>query len=65
MDEELFERVFSKGKMDEWNQVWRCYANQEAMSIDGMRIERTQSKWVEGWVREKEEQQMTEVWRTM
>ena len=65
MDEELFERVFSKGKMDEWNQVWRCYANQEAMSIDGMIIERTQSKWVEGWVREKEEQQMTEVWRTM
>ena len=55
MDEELFERVFSKGEMDEWNQVWRCYANQEAMSIDGVRMVRAQSKWVEGWVREKEE----------
>lgn len=35
------------------------------MSIDGVRMERAQSKWVEGWVREKEERQMTEVWRTM
>ena len=56
----LFERVFSKGKMDEWNQVWRCCANQEGMSIEGVRTEGAQSKWVEGWAREKEESQMTE-----
>lgn len=58
-------RVFSKGKMDEWNQVWRCCANHEGMSIDGVRTEGAQSKWVEGWAREKGESQMTEVWRTM